>query len=111
MRVICVLAEQVSGQKVIFMDKGSGAICKTCHGMELQWYQRCQSDQNLSAFLAVLPEVIEKFRLRFGVDKIDLTDIGVSEGEMSQFMEEVKVRLEEEEKAVVPLLQKELKTK
>ena len=45
------------------------------------------------------------------MDKIDLTDIGVSEGEMSQFMEEVKVRLEEEEKAVVPLKQKESKAK
>ena len=45
------------------------------------------------------------------MDKIDLTDIGVSEGEMSLFMEKVKVRLEEEEKAAVPLLQKEPKAK
>ena len=38
MRTLCAVAEQVSGQKVIYLDSETGAICKTCHGNELAWY-------------------------------------------------------------------------
>ena len=72
MRTLCALTEQVSGQKVIYMDGDSGAICKTCHGNELKWYQQCHEGEALAPFLPIIPQVVDQFRLRFGVDKIDL---------------------------------------
>jgi len=52
-------------------------------GNELYWYNRCQADPNLSPFLEVMPELVNQFRMRLGVDKIDLVMDGISEDEMT----------------------------
>lgn len=62
----------------------AGQVCKMIQGNELIWYNKCQSDPALRPFLKVIPEMMDSFRMRFGIDKIDLVMDGVSVTEMAE---------------------------
>ena len=65
------------------MDE-SGAVCKMVAGNELRWYNNCREKVSFRPFLEVIPEVRSQFRMRHGIDKIDLVMDGVSVIEMSE---------------------------
>lgn len=88
MRILRALNNQVSGQKIIYMDE-SGAVCKMAQGNELNWYNQCRENPALSPFLDIIPTVTNQFRLRQGIDKIDLVMDGVSVHEMSALESEL----------------------
>ena len=70
-RVLQGLANQVSGQKIIYTDE-EGSICKQATGNELIFYQLCQSEENMKPFSTVTPKMLQHFKLRKDVDKINL---------------------------------------
>ena len=59
-RVLKALANQVSGQKIIYMDE-KGSICKQANGNELLFYQRCQTEEKMKPFMDVTPRLLEYF--------------------------------------------------
>ena len=61
----------MSGQKIIYTDE-KGAICKQANGNELEFYQKCLGDERLKPFQNATPKMIEWFKLRKDIDRIDL---------------------------------------
>ena len=76
------LTNQEAGKKIMYVDACDGAICKMNDENELNFYRVCRQCPNRSPLLQIIPEVIREFRLRDGVDRFDLSALGVGEAEI-----------------------------
>ena len=70
-RVLKAMANQVGGQKIMFVES-SGCVCKLDNGNELKFYRMCEEYEWMEPFKQVTPQVLKTFKMRPGVDKLDL---------------------------------------
>lgn len=89
-RKLLALLNQISGKNVIYVDAETGNVCKMCIENELEWYTLCLHEPSKRAFLSIMPEMVDHFRLRLDTDTIDLSQQGITKDEMDMLMEELR---------------------
>ena len=74
----------------MYVDAQDGSVCKMNDFNELKFYRVCRDSPERQQLLQIIPEVMREFRLREGIDKFDLSALGVTDAELSAMHDEMR---------------------